>query len=383
MRDQTGSGDRARWLLIALLFLVLPLSTSRAQVEGIAPRFEQEPPEDEAQPGRMALRADRTRMGFAGPSPPPPQVESRPIEKGYVFLNGEYLAPPYRLRQQGEEITINDRPVPTLESSAEERPDRRSGWGRQESPSRGLAFRLEAGDVLFILDNGQVDFVSITSGGMEPLPHLTASATEDRSSEALTALIDQMPGYINRSAWRDWLQDYVPPQEFLDRARADLATFEAILADNESHISGYRQLESLSYPMTVLGMVLAVLALGHLISCRPDALDPIHRDNLEAGIQGRVGRTIALIVVLSGFDLAWTILAWQGGQMRELNPLGSQLIEDTSALIAFKGSATIVSAGLFFALHRHRSARIASWWVCLICTVLAFRWLTFNSMFIS
>jgi hypothetical protein len=34
-------------------------------------------------------------------------------------------------------------------------------------------------------------------------------------------------------------------------------------------------------------------------------------------------------------------------------------------------------------LRRHYIARLAAWWLCLACTILTFRWLMFNSMFLG
>jgi len=69
--------------------------------------------------------------------------------------------------------------------------------------------------------------------------------------------------------------------------------------------------------------------------------------------------------------------------MRELNPLASRLISDPEALVAFKVVATLLGCGVLFALRRHSRAQLASWWMCLVCTMLTFRWLMFNSMFIA
>jgi hypothetical protein len=69
--------------------------------------------------------------------------------------------------------------------------------------------------------------------------------------------------------------------------------------------------------------------------------------------------------------------------MRELNPFGSKLIESPSLLALFKITATGMAIGLLFSLRKYRRAQVAAWWACLILTILAFRWLTFNSMMLS
>jgi hypothetical protein len=43
---------------------------------------------------------------------------------------------------------------------------------------------------------------------------------------------------------------------------------------------------------------------------------------------------------------------------------------------------TIASCALLVALRKHHRAQVAAWWVCLILTVLTFRWLVLNSLFV-
>jgi hypothetical protein len=90
-----------------------------------------------------------------------------------------------------------------------------------------------------------------------------------------------------------------------------------------------------------------------------------------------------LIAGLSAVDLAWTVLVSQAGAMRELNPIGSQMIGDPLQLVAFKVLVTTAAVGLLYFCRQIPLARQASWWSCLVLTLVAARWLVFNSMFIS
>ena len=81
--------------------------------------------------------------------------------------------------------------------------------------------------------------------------------------------------------------------------------------------------------------------------------------------------------------VAVTIMTSQAGQMREVNPFGNSLIQNPALLALFKIGATGLSIGLLFGLRKYRRAQVAAWWACLILTILALRWLTFNSMMIS
>ncbi|WDQ17761.1 DUF5658 family protein [Rhodopirellula sp. P2] len=91
--------------------------------------------------------------------------------------------------------------------------------------------------------------------------------------------------------------------------------------------------------------------------------------------------SLVIIGLMSGIDLAWTLIAHQSGTMRELNPVGGRLIEDTYTLVAFKILVTSISISLLFYLRLQPLARKATWWCCLVLTLLTARWLTFQSLF--
>ncbi len=129
-------------------------------------------------------------------------------------------------------------------------------------------------------------------------------------------------------------------------------------------------------------MVLAVLASGHLMNSLP-ARAPEGALVEESKVMRAALISVGLVFLLSSLDLVWTILATQAGQMRELNPLGNGLINDPQSLVVFKSVATLTSCCILAALRRYHIARLASWWLCLVCTILTFRWLAFNSMFLG
>jgi hypothetical protein len=95
-----------------------------------------------------------------------------------------------------------------------------------------------------------------------------------------------------------------------------------------------------------------------------------------------VGRSLVLIALLSCIDLVWTLAATGAGAMSELNPLGSRLIGDPAQLVLFKLGVTIAPIAILYVLHRRPVAQIASWWCCLLLTLLTARWVVFQSMFV-
>jgi hypothetical protein len=92
-------------------------------------------------------------------------------------------------------------------------------------------------------------------------------------------------------------------------------------------------------------------------------------------------KSLLIFGLLSVVDLIWTISASATGSMREMNPLGNELIHDPIRLILFKTVAVSVTIGLLYSLHHRPIAQVASWWSCLVLTLLTARWLTFHSMF--
>ena len=105
-------------------------------------------------------------------------------------------------------------------------------------------------------------------------------------------------------------------------------------------------------------------------------------DEFPSAAKGVVGRSLAIVAALSLIDLVWTMAAAQNGTIRELNPLGSKMLDNPTQLFVFKFVATATAIALLYRLKKQPVAQMASWWSCLILTLLTARWLTFNSMFL-
>ncbi len=59
------------------------------------------------------------------------------------------------------------------------------------------------------------------------------------------------------------------------------------------------------------------------------------------------------------------------------------MIESPALLAVFKLTSLLLACWILLRLRRYHGAQVASWWMCLVCTVLTFRWVTFNSLFFS
>lgn len=337
--------------------------------------------------GNRNAAPNRPEAGKAGSKREESPV--RVVKIGAVFVEGQYLAPPYRLRQDGDKILINDRVVAEVPQS-QGRWGRRWGgggrggrWGNRRPAFRGrwvhwYAERLENANALLFFREARpvvIDRIELFRVLLSPKPR----------DLAVDDLVDQLPRRFIPTPAREWILEFEPKAEVAESMQAAVREYDEAIEQHRNRHGRVSSptLDAIAYPLTILGMLLAAAAVWHLLQGRLKA----ETGDDETALSPKAVRSavvcIALIVALSALDLTWTILATQAGQMKELNPLGSRLIENPLALTAFKAAFTFLGAGLLFALRRYSVARRASWWMCLVLTIVTFRWLIFNSMMVS
>ena len=211
---------------------------------------------------------------------------------------------------------------------------------------------------------------------------LKVLADDDAGNTFMAGEQQWLPPGIDRGAWITWIREYRCPQDLKIRATELVEQVDHILAAHHAQVAANRTLAVIAYPLTVGGMLLVVLSFGHLLSFQPMFGGEGKTDSSPLTLRA-VRKTLMLLAASAALDLTWTILVSRTGSMKELNPLGSALINDPQSLIILKVVATSVAVGILSALKRHRIAQKGSWWGCLVYTLLIARWLTFNSMFIS
>ncbi len=89
-----------------------------------------------------------------------------------------------------------------------------------------------------------------------------------------------------------------------------------------------------------------------------------------------------LILAMSGLDLIWTALSAAAGEMRELNPMAVHLVDSPELLVVFKMVVTLLACGILLTLRAQPKAQFATWWMCLVCVLLTFRWVVFQSLMV-
>src|SRR4029079_13988584 len=137
---------------------------------------------------------------------------------------------------------------------------------------------------------------------------------------------------------------------------------------------------TLIYPLEVSGMVLSVVALGHLLGGRPHAGKPTRRLDPSPALIQALNWSLFFATAFSLLDLAWTIVTVNTNDTRELNPIGSRLIHDPLRLAPVKASVTIACPAHIWVLRKHKRAQIAAWRICLVLTLVTCRWLMVNAL---
>lgn len=314
-------------------------------------------------------------------------VEGQPIDSGFVILNGQYVAPPYVVGRRGDELLVNGRVV-QLESSSRRPKGRGMGGGpgfgagsrrrrpEQADPAAMVEQRLRNDAFLLGIDGQTAGFVP-TGQEIELLEVLLSDAGDEAK---LQQLAEHEIRWIDSARWAGLIETFKPTDQLRKRVETLVAKRDRLIASVQKPASSS---DWLTYAITVTAMVLGVVALGNLLTDRPTNAFRWHElDASGEGVPVAV-RNVVLLVMLGSFDLVSTLIAKQAGGFWEINPLGERLIDNQTALIAFKITALVISATILLSLRRYRSSQIASWWMCFVCTILTFRWAMYNSLFLG
>lgn len=202
--------------------------------------------------------------------------QTDPIPTGFLVIDGQLINSPYQVEWDGKALHINGTVL--------------------EHPS-GYRMAQRICDVL-----KQADIEIICSGTAHSIPissdegdaFLRWVAGPEKSESDLGSVLIALKNDFDTKLLRSQLLSLFASSDSIARVQESLSIIDNIYRANVAANQAVTRLQKLSYPLTMLGMVLTVIAFRHLLS--------------------------------------------------------------------------------------HRPAQTASWWMCLVCTVLTFRWLTFNSL---
>src|SRR5262249_19821067 len=145
---------------------------------------------------------------------------------------------------------------------------------------------------------------------------LKSMVAQDGRSLRQVSLVERLPADFDKQVWEDWISRFQPPAELLARAASLIRSYDIAQARAASDIRARKWLESLSYPLSISGMVLCVLAIGHLLGGRPHAGKPTLGSDDSPEMIRALNWSLLFVVAFSSLDLAWTLLAAGVHQMR-------------------------------------------------------------------
>jgi len=302
-----------------------------------------------------------------------------PIDGGFVVIGGRFLPPPYRVSQRGREVLINDELFAILpgarDADGRDRPDRSRINPKQFVAT--LENHLARDEAIIAFDNRtrKITYVEDAAQLLDAL--VKAETVEERVHIAFEFEGESEGGTyrIPTAQWRQALAGFESTEgliHFIEEqvgSQDDESGGEEVLFRDQRVDSSNRM-----YVLNVVGMLLVAVSMGILLTHRPPVNVRWSKivDCEEAN--GLVVKCLALIVVLSVFDLISTLIAETMGGFEELNPFAESLVDSPLVLITFKFAATFLGIGLLSYRRRHVGAQQASWWLCLVLTLVIARW---------
>jgi hypothetical protein len=300
---------------------------------------------------------------------------------GFLFVDQQYIAPPYQVVLDDEQIVLNGVPLDCRapgQDSAQFQPR----WGPKPFQIVGDIVTMALNSDQFVIALPGEPVVVLTNvSEQQLLLKLLGANSSSAPLEVKNVSANFPPPGIDAEAWNEFVRGFEPSPEFLNRAGLILARYDQAERENMAEVAATHRLQTFAYPLSMLGMIGTVAGFGHLLTHRPPVgKRPLETDASPLAVQV-LYYSLALVVLYSALDLAWTILAHQAGQMVEVNPLGSRLIKNIWQLVAFKVGATGIAVGLLLVLREYCRAQLAAWWICLVLTLLTARWLMMSSLY--
>lgn len=360
------------------------------------------------QPSRRPVASVANARASDGPQDRQEQAYS--TVNGLLFVDGDFISPPYRFqRVDSAVVSVSGIEISVAENNTESQPGmgRRSRWSNRDGPMRRIKFsehnpnnggptergHSQGGDGW--AQGGRYGgdwqlgnlYACLERGGSIWLDTETERRQLHGARETLA-----MAGYLVGAAeveMRDipesihvYLPKLLQDSELKQQASLMYQEFSSISDRNHAEVEQTLWLNRAAYPLSTLGMLLVALASGQLLINRPPQGKTHQLNDSSEDAKHSTTRFVFMIIGFSALDLVWTILASHDGSMRELNPIGSHLVSDPRLLIAFKVVTTGVAASILFALRSVNRVHLASWWLCLLLTLLTARWLVFNSLLV-
>jgi len=369
------SSDCWRIVTILMLLVLLVESAALADNDEIIPAESTSAPQVRTEQDRPRRR-DQKKVNVDDSEKrerrrrPREDSSREPIGGGFLILDNQYISPPYVIESYAGGVRVND-----IEYELESDPDLDDEEQRPRL-TRLIRDALEE-DAAVLGFTGEAILVLPIGYESESVLHVLAGERLEDAAQA--QLIENFSHRESNVQFQTWLNEFSPPPELKSRA----VSLRRHLVSTEEHrrkaYAAEQQMEYIIFVLMLLGFVGVAGAFWRLTN----AQSHVAPDDESSRAVALVSRSVLVIVLLSALDLAWTLIAWKTGRMAELNPVGRRFIQDPASLSIFKSAATMIGCGLFYMLRHHRPAQVGSWWACLICAIVALRWLAFSSLIAS
>lgn len=318
------------------------------------------------------------------------------VDDGVLLVDGKFVQPPFVIESSGSTVTVNGlsclEVTPKNDQKKAETDSRRRRRvfdsdddvdGDYENPrsarraAEGIAETLDGSGIVVIFEGGPAQLIR---SGSEVFAFCDAMLAEKPSPQQVRDFLLICRRQNQLDAWRQLLAESSPTGVFRDRLQM---RHEEIQANELAGIARHKavtRMETYSYPLTLAGMLVGVIALGHVLKWTAKSIVAEQREDYAPEVTRCVEIALLLMLVMSAIDLAWTILAGQAGVMREVNPLAAGYLQSPLQLIVLKVIATGLGCGILYVWRTRRQVQNATWWMCLVCVLLTFRWVVFDSV---
>lgn len=304
------------------------------------------------------------------------------VEAGFLFVDGESINAPYTVQATATSVIINGVGVEPLQSKFSDSQESHPGFGRRRwrpqqpvSIIRARAFANQINTNCVVVCFSEHPSVPISPVDEELL--FQTLVDSERPTARINELAALAPNESAKELWRQWLADFQPSASLREKLDSRLAMIEEWRANTKALNSADRG-ELFSYPLVLVGMLLSVVAFGHLMHWTKLGFHGPGEKTSE--VTWYVVIALLLMFGMATLDLVWTTVCTQAGAMTELNPVATLFTHSPAQLAMFKFAATGVSFAIFYFFRSRRQVQQAAWWMCLVCVLLTFRWVVIDSM---
>lgn len=312
-------------------------------------------------PSRSAPSSDSSTEGIS-------------IDHGAVVIRGLKLSAPYVVSWDQIRVLVNGELIYSATDESSETGKRLAARVERELFSGRWVVVFDGNIIAFGSNEDAMTLLgrlALADSLPEKIQEVMDSTLEGLDDVTTAELCAALPLVESDAAVVQQFDSYREEMEAMD---------ESVEAPSESPLQVHDSTQTM-YGLSVAGMLLIALSAGTLLGNPPKVAERWSRIIKSRRTHSVVQRCLLLIAAYSVFDLAATLLALRTGHVEELNPLGVGLVLAPWALAAFKVTATCLGMGLLWRLKDYHGAQVASWWLCLVLTLVTVRWVTVQSLF--